>query len=91
MDTPIKQDQTKDAVTFYEICMDGDSPLTGSITGECADLREELDAMERKHQALKFNAKVRKRDLQKLLLESHESQDEWVSVRLNLSPRPDKH
>ncbi len=91
MESPVKPGADKDPITFYEICMERGSPLLGSITGECADLREELNSIWRDRHTLKLDAKVRKKDLQKLLRESRGSEDEWVSIRLNLAPQPEKH
>ena len=91
MESPIKPNAERDSITYYEICMDEESPLIGGITGECVDLREELDSIWRDRPSLRFDAKVRKSDLQKLLRESRESGDDWVTVRLNLTPRPARH
>ena len=83
--TGLTENVVKDQQTYYEICMDADQPLVGSNSGESADLREELAFLKRTGQhGLRFETKIHRRDIGKILRQSQSSQSEWIDLRIKL-------
>ena len=83
--TGLKESTAKDQQTYYEICMDENQPLLGSQSGESADLREELAFLKRTSQhGLRFETRIHRRDIGKLLRQSEASRSEWIDLRIKL-------
>lgn len=74
------------SITYYEICMERDQPLTGCNSGECADLRAELDLFRTRRPTLRLSSRIRRKDLLRLLKQAEVSSDEWLDLHLKLRP-----
>ena len=82
------------SLTFYEISLQNEGPLTGSLTYERADLREALDEVQRQSVRIKgvhIEAKMNRDEVLKLLARIAESTEPWIDLKLRMAASSPSH
>lgn len=76
-------------LTYYEICMTDQGPITDPCGHEFVDLRETLDYLSQRpaNQAtIELRVKVSRDELRQLLAASNDPLSPWIEMIIRLSP-----
>lgn len=86
----ITEPENTSFVTFYELSLETDEPLTGCQNYEAADLREAFEEVQPEDvivRCLQIDVRVQRARLQALLKKLEDADQPWIDLRLKIAQR----